>query len=59
MKNIFKNDPHGWHKKCGMATFLQILILRLSKICENEAMRKFPGIYTVIQLRCSDRAGLA
>ena len=44
MKNIFTNDPHEWHKRCGMATFLQNLILQLSKICENEAMRKFPGI---------------
>ena len=42
--NNSANDPRGQHKRCGMAILTQNLILRLSKICENKAMRKFPSI---------------
>ena len=44
VKNIFANDPRGQHKKCGMAILSQNFISQLSKIRENKATRKFPGI---------------
>ena len=34
VKNIFANDPHGQHKRCGMVILLRNLISRVSKICE-------------------------
>ena len=48
--NNFANDPRGQHKRCGMAILTQNLILRLSKICENKAMRKFPSIWYQIAI---------
>ena len=48
--NNSANDPRGQHKRCGMAILTQNLILRLSKICEYKAMRKFPSIWYQIAI---------
>ena len=46
------NDLLGQHKRCGMATLLQNLISQLIKICkirENKATRKFTGIWYCVK----------